>query len=300
MKKTVLFMLSLVFVLALKVQAQSRYVGELLNVRGHVSLQRSSDTRDAYTTQPVRINDIVQVAANSRAELVYQATGARYRLLPASSTKVGAARPARVSGPAPQEAGIVRFGGTSGGIGATSSLGLLQRNVIFHREGKLSPFGSVEPGEIALVWGTPLRSAVTVRIIETTDGVAKRTVMHSDLPTDPGTFKIDGRRLLPGRWYLWSVQEKGKDPDSPVRSAWIRLRADGDAATLAQLKQGTEAAEKQARAGDTAELVLIGEAYERLGRFDLARDIYTTALQASPQDLALKQMLARIGQLLTD
>jgi hypothetical protein len=273
--------------------------GQLLNVRGHVSVQRAGGpVMNGSLLFQLLPGDLLRVGDGGSAEVILFQNGARFLLFGAGAARVAPGGLKPVSGAAPRAVGRVSAASLVG-LNTPSRaisprfLGVLVRDrgdpTVGPRDP--SPNGAVRRAPVTLRWAGPVEGE-SLRL-QISDG--ERIVHRADLPQAAREYRVDPGLLQPGQYYVWSVTAIRQGESGPRCRALLRLLTADERTKLEQLERETAAA-RRSSPDNPASLLLMAQAYERLSLFEEARSAYAEVLRMRPGEPAVHAAVKRLDE----
>ncbi len=287
--RRIVFGIAALFTGALAGPVAAQIVGQLLNVRGEVAIQRGRQRpQHAETGSQLRPADRVTTRGGA-AEVVLFRDGQRFELLSGSTVRVGPAVVSGVSGAPPHRLGAIsptfrQALRTPGAPVPQRIMGLVIRSAGEEALGpaRPTPNGAVREETATLRWEGPIEGDRLV--LQVSDGMA--VVHRIELPAAARSYMLPGHLLHPGRWYVWFVTAIRDGAAGQKCYALLRVLTPDERALLGRT-------EREAAANDPALLLLRAQLAERLGLFDEARAGYQAVLRLRPEDAGMQAALKR-------
>lgn len=269
-------------------KASPNSVGQLIAATGRVEIRHPGQpARKGARFSPLRAGDVVGVGPGSAAELVLFANGARFSLPAGSAAQVRLQSLTPRSGPAPTPQrpiplAYVRAIRRPPPLYSSSQrqmLGTVVRSSDELDTGprRPTPVGAVRPGPVTLRWSGEVQEPNWH--LQINDG--RRFFYEKRLSSDLHEFTVPAGTLRPGQTYVWSVTAVDGIHNGPRCAALLRVLTPEEAATMTQLEQETKSL-RVAAPDDSAPLLLLAQAYERLDMQSEARDAYQELLRLQP------------------
>jgi hypothetical protein len=272
--------------------AESRVVGQILDLKGRVEIQRGKGKALPGTLVfPLETRDVLHVGEGGAVEVVLFAKGVRFRLAGAGSVQIAQETLVPISGAKPQA--VTELSPTLRHRLRTPVRGGLTGLVV--RGGNGAGFGPSHPSPDGAVRATP----VTLRwsgLIDATQlhlqiSAGEKDVDHKDLAADVREYEVPKGVLQPGKEYDWSVTAlRGAAIGSWCR-ATLRLLPAAEVAEVAVIEKECAGSASV----DTASLLLLAAAYER---FDMKEDAlarYQAVLRLRPGDAGVQAAVKRLS-----
>jgi tetratricopeptide repeat protein len=294
---------SLVLALALvgcavpRLLAQPQAVGQLLNVAGRVEIRHGQrPAQKGMLLSPLRNGDLLVARGGASAEVVLFQNGARFLLPARSAAQVEPTALKPRAGPIPKRLKGLSLDFLRQMNRPPSQVGPRILGALVRETGDAllgprhpSPNGAVRRAPATLRWAGPVEAGqLRLRI---SDG--ERTIHRADLPPTAREYQVPAGVLRPGEYYVWSVMAVRGGVSGQRCRALLRVVPPDEEAAVERMEKETAAARALAP-NDPSPLLLIAEAYERLGLFDDARSTYQAVLKLRPGDpgvqAALKQL----------
>ena len=295
--KTKHFLLTVILIfLSSYANAQSRYIVELFNVKGNVLLTHGKDVEKAENMTKVQKDDLLEVKKGASVDILFN-TGAKFHLGEGCKVRVTASNlKSDRFHPLPVPLSPLKISLGNGLDKTGTAFGIINRDNTFPMDANLSPFGAVTQLPIELKWDKG-DGDVLLRIAEYRDGKLYGMSVRT-LKAGTANFTIDENtyRLKKGVWYTWAVQDKRAD--APVHRSWIRIPSVQDTDLIERCRISLPEAEKTAKNGDCTSLLVTGEIFESIGRFDLAANAYSLASKYLPNDTGVDNAIKRTRQVL--
>lgn len=231
------------------------------------------------------------------AEVVLFRTGARFLLSGASTARVEPAGLQPGSGSAPKPLprlgpDLVRRINTPARRISPAILGVLVRGTedpVLGPRGP-SPNGAVRAEPVTLRWAGPVEADQQHLVISN----GMHTVHQAELPPAAREFRVPRGILRPGHEYVWSVTAVRDGVSGRQCRALLRILLPAERAEVARWER--EAAAARSSAPDSPSyLLLLAEAYERLGLVDDARSAYEKVLRLRPDDAGVQAALQHLA-----
>jgi hypothetical protein len=280
--------------------AESRPVGQLLNVAGRVDIQRAHHPPIVATLLfPLQTGDVLMVRDGGSAQVVLFQNGVRLTLPAGSTARVEPSALTSLSGPRPQplpavNRAFLRRVSTAPKQVSPRMLGILIRAPGDALLGPRNPApnGAVHGAPVTLRWSGPIEGE-QLRL-QISDG--ERAIHRAELPATTREYAVPNGVLRAGEYYVWSVAAlKGGDAGPRCR-ALVRMLLPQESADLEEIEREVAAA-RASSSEDPAPLLLLAQTYEHLGMLDDARATYEAVLRLRPKVAgvlaALKRLTAR-------
>ena len=255
-------------------------------------MRHGKNLADAALLHPLTVDDRLIVAAGGRAELVLFAEGRRYALDGPGTALVRQAELRPVSGKPPAALKSIALPRLGEQPVPARVLGLVVRGGPDEITGPRHPVpnGSVR-ALTPLKWDGPVEGTELELRVRDSQGVVEKV----SLPVAAREYRLPDQRLKPGEYYVWSITSISENGDVlRGATAVVRLLSDEDRQRLAAVESALRA-EMKGQPDDSAPALLMARAYEGLGLFDDALDLYRKALAARPKDPGLQAAVRRLA-----
>ncbi len=292
MRTTFLIVTGLLATAAIAAPKPAPAVGQIVDIKGKVTLVSAGKPAKAELLTPLRKGDRLTTGKSASVEVSLFQGGGRFRLEPGSSARVEDAVLTRVSGAAPKALKKAWQPTRMAASASIRQLGLVVRGAEDANGPKnASPDGTVRQTPIILRWDGPIPDGELRLRVQNPQGRRHETT----LKPEAREYALPDGVCEPGVNYVWILTAfaANGDPGASV-SGGIRLLKPEEREALEALEAEVAAEREKAPAG-LAPLLILASAYERLAMRTEAAQTLQEALKLRPNDTALRARLLRLS-----